>query len=195
MLYTLITFALVFFTCLLFLPKFKRFIEQQSVAFNFLLTMVATLVGVLLAIAISNYEADKKEQEDVVRLIDASITSIESCAGYTQALLEHAENQSLDAQASEQFFLLNPAPYPEYVDVFLAQPVVSKNLSSDGLSDLNGIVINLKRTITSKPKVYLELLTQTREVLLVERRYQGGEIDEVELDRLLDQIQERPLSL
>ena len=93
MLYTLITFALVFFTCLLFLPKFKRFIEQQSVAFNFLLTMVATLVGVLLAIAISNYEADKKEQEDVVRLIDASITSIESCAGYTQALLEHAEQR------------------------------------------------------------------------------------------------------
>ena len=57
MLYIILTILLCFLGVFTFIPKFKSVIERYSVGINFFLTLVATLVGVLLAISITNYEA------------------------------------------------------------------------------------------------------------------------------------------
>lgn len=191
MIYTIITVVLVVLSSILFLPKFKYLIEKQATAVNFMLSMVATLAGVLLAISISNYEAEVKEREDLVKLIDASIASINTAQGYSEALLEHSLTLNGEAEQSN-FFNRNPLPYPQYLDVFITQSVVSKNLSRNAFIDLNGAVINLKRTLVSKPEVYVQLLERTRLLLNIERQYLLGEIGAADHENKLDEIEDRP---
>ena len=189
MVYSLVTIILVLATCVIFLPRFRKFVEQQNLAVNFVLTLVATLVGVLLAIAISNHEQDEKEKGDVAKLIRASIHSVETCYEYSEVLLQHYQTESAELVSQEDFFSKNPLPYPDYLDVFIMQALVSKNLSQASLSDLNELLINLKRSIERKPDIYLEMLEQTKQVLLIELLYQNGNIDGSELEQKLDAIE------
>ena len=88
MFYALITIGLIVVSAFVFLPRFRTVTERYSLGVNFFLTLIATLVGVLIAILISNYEQAKKETADVVKLLHASIASIETCHQYSEALLE-----------------------------------------------------------------------------------------------------------
>ncbi len=193
MVYSLVTLILVLATCLIFLPKFRNLVERQSLAINFFLTLIATLVGVLLAIAISNYEQEVKEKEDVSKLIRASIHSVETCFEYSQALVSHFDNLADKDSKKVSFFVNNPLPYPDYIDVFVMQNIVSKNLSQVALSDLNELIINLKRSSTSKPSVYLTMLDRTKQLLETELLYQVGDIDYQELEQQLDVIEQGAL--
>ncbi|MCG9758981.1 hypothetical protein L1D50_07660, partial [Pseudoalteromonas sp. Isolate6] len=56
--------------------------ERFSLGINFLLTLIATLVGVLLAI--TDYEAEQKEKQDVVKLLMSSISSVKTCYEYSE---------------------------------------------------------------------------------------------------------------
>ncbi|MCH2055867.1 MAG: hypothetical protein MK214_04480 [Thalassotalea sp.] len=96
MLYVVITVSLVFLSVIILLPKFNNFNERYSLSINYVLTLVATLIGVLLAIAISNHEADKKENEDVIKLLGSSMSSVETCHDYTEKLIEYYDSLPKD---------------------------------------------------------------------------------------------------
>lgn len=193
MTYTLVTVGLVLITAIIFLPRFKGFVERQNHAVNFFLTLVATLVGVLLAIAITNYEESQKEKQDVAKLISASINSVETSREYSESLYKHYLSLPKSKKQQAKFFEKNTLPYPEYLDVFISQSLVSKNLSEAALSDLNELLINLKRSIDRDPKLYIEILKRTEALLNTELTYQRGELSYAELERHLDKIEDRPL--
>ena len=190
MVYSLVTLILVLGTSLIFLPRFRQLVERQNLAVNFFLTLIATLVGVLLAIAISNHEQAQKEKGDVAKLIRASIHSVETCYEYSQALVKHFDTVANDSANRADFFSNNPLPYPDYVDVFVMQNIVSKNLSQVALSDLNELIINLKRASSTKPSLYLTMLDRTKQLLESELRYQQGKINYQELELQLDAIEQ-----
>ncbi|NOU52179.1 hypothetical protein HG263_16745 [Pseudoalteromonas sp. JBTF-M23] len=50
MLYAVLTVLLVAVGCFAFLPRFKKTIERYSVGVDFILTLLATLAGVLVSI-------------------------------------------------------------------------------------------------------------------------------------------------
>jgi hypothetical protein len=164
-------------------------IERYSVGINFFLTLVATLVGVLLAISITNYEAKQKEKQDVIKLLQSSISSVETCYEYSEELIEYFNKLPKEDELKAEFFLKNPPPYPEYLDTFLMQNIVSKNLSGTTLSDLNEYLINLKRSRTYNAPLYLKVLEQTLKLLEFEMAYQKGHINEAQLDLQLSAIE------
>ena len=192
MTYTLVTLGLILLTGIVFLPRFKLVLERQIHAVNFFLTLVATLVGVLLAIAISNFEENRKEKQDVAKLILASIGSVETSREYSQLLFEHYQSLSTDDVKRPTFFTKNILPYPDYLDVFISQTIVSKNLSSAGLSDLNELLINLKRSKKQTPALYINILNRTEALLQTELRNQQGNIDYQDLELKLDAIEAQP---
>lgn len=154
---------------------------------------MATLVGVLLAIAVTNYEESQKEKQDVAKLISASINSVETSREYSESLYKHYLSLSKSKKQQGKFFENNKLPYPEYLDVFISQSLVSKNLSEAGLSDINELLINLKRSIDKDPKLYIEILKRTEALLNAELTYQRGDLSYIELERRLDKIEDRPL--
>ena len=182
MLYIILTILLCFLGVFTFIPKFKSVIERYSVGINFFLTLVATLVGVLLAISITNYEAKQKEKQDVIKLLKSSISSVQTCYEYSAELVEYFNELPKEDALKTDFYIKNPPPYPEYLDTFLTQNIVSKNLSGTTLSDLNEYLINLKRSRTLNAPLYLKLLEQTLKLLELEVTYQKGHINEAQLD-------------
>lgn len=186
--YITLTFVLSLIGALVFVPKFKSVVEKQNVGVNFFLTLIATLVGVLLAIEISNYEAKQKEKQDVIKLLNSSITSVDTCHDYSTKLIEHFDSMADDDQSKSEFFVKNPPPYPEYLDAFLTQSIVGKNLSEASLSDLNISTINLKRSQSTNPTLYLAILEQTIRILQLEAQFQSGAISEHQLATELDKL-------
>lgn len=185
MLYIIITISLILLSAFILLPKFSAINKRYSLGINYLLTLVATLVGVLLAISITNHESNKKEQQDVIKLLGSSISSVETCHEYTKVLIEYYDELPVEDPLKTEFYTKNEPPYPEYLDIFLMQNIVSKNLSGDALSELNEKVINLKRSRNTDATVYLSFLEQTLKVLSSELAYQKEEIDKEKLKREL----------
>lgn len=188
MLYTITTISLVFLSTFILLPKFKGFTERYSLSINYFLTLVATLVGVLLAIAITNHEAEKKEKQDFIKLLRSAITSVETCYDYTGKLIEYFDQLPSEDALKSEFYVKNQPPYPNYLDSFLMQNIVSKNLSSDALSELNEQVINLKIIRDNDAVTYHSFLDETRNILSLELSFQEGEISQAQLDKRLGEL-------
>ena len=188
MLYLTLTAVFVLLGLFTFIPRFNKAVERFSVGINFFLTLIATLVGVLLAISITNYDEEQKEKQDVIKLLNSAITSVDTCRDYSEVLVTYFDKLPSEGDERNDFYLKNPLPYPDYLDTFLMQNIVSKNLSGEALSDLNGHLINLKRSRNSKPNLYISVLAETQKLLELEIKYQKGELNEAQLEVELDKI-------
>ncbi|GMM69482.1 hypothetical protein MTsDn1_27770 [Alteromonas sp. MTD1] len=188
MLYIIFTALLCFLGIFTFIPKFKSVIERHDVGINFFLTLIATLVGVLLAISFTNYEAEQKEKHDVIKLLNSSISSVKTCYEYSEELSEFFNSLPEEDSLRDEFYIKNPPPYPDYLDTFLMQNIVSKNLSGTTLSELNEYLINLKRSRTFNAPLYLKVLEQTLKLLELEVAFQKDIISEVQLDAEISEL-------
>ena len=104
MFYIVVTIGLVFLSTFVLLPKFNEFTERYSLSINYFLTLIATLVGVLLAISITNHEADKKEKQDVIKLLNSSVTAVDACYDYTEELIEYYNEIPDDNELKSEFY-------------------------------------------------------------------------------------------
>ncbi len=194
MLYLVVTLILVLLSIVLFLPRFQPMTDRYSLGFNFFLTLIATLVGVLLAISITNFDSERREKEDMIKLLHASISSIETCHDYSEELLEFSGSLKKGSAEFHQFFDKNPLPYPSYLDTVLAQNIISKNMSQQTLADFNEILINLKRGKDVNGALYIQLLNEVKSILSAEISYQQGDLSLQQLQVKLGDIKRRSLS-
>lgn len=186
-LYTLLTVLMVVLGMLTFVPKYQAIINQFSIGINFFLTLIATLFGVLLAMAFANIEEEQKEKEHVIKLMQASIAAIESTHDYSEDLYEYYLALPKEDETRAQFFNKNPLPFPDYLNTFMRQSLVNRTLSEQTLIDLNEYKFNLQKTSDGKqPQIYLVLLTYTIEALRLEIAYQKGEKSLPELEQAID---------
>lgn len=191
MLYIILTIALLALSALLFTPSFKAFTLRYEVACNFILTLVATLVGVLLAIAISNYDADKKEIKDLIKVLNAAEAVVEESLDYSVKLNEIYQENPEQFGEQGDFFTRNPLVYPHYLDNMLTQNLISKNLSQEGLSELNEHLITLQRSKQVAPQAFIASMRYIKQVLILERRFQLTEISAQEYQQTLDEYEEQ----
>ncbi|KID55938.1 hypothetical protein JF50_16515 [Pseudoalteromonas luteoviolacea] len=188
MAYLITTVILIACCTVFFIPSLRRFTKDNELASNFALTMVATLIGVLLAIAISNYDEDEKERRDLIKLLYAAKAVATESLEYSQAVMAFYESNEASEptkRSKQQFFKDNPLPYPEYLDALMSQQLFIKNLSQESLTELSESLILMKRANTLRPDLFLSNLSFVLYVLEQEHRYQKGEISLHELERTL----------
>ncbi|CCQ11566.1 hypothetical protein PALB_24670 [Pseudoalteromonas luteoviolacea B = ATCC 29581] len=188
MIYVILTIVLSLVGLITFLPKYRPLLERYQLGINFILTLVATLVGVLLAIVITEYEVQEKEREDMVKLLGSSIVSVKTCQSYSEDLVEYFDQLPKGETSKVEFFNKNPIPYPDYLDLFLMQDIVGQNISTSTLEELTELMINLKRTRDGKERHYLVILHQIHQLLLAEVEYQKGNIDELRLEQQIEML-------
>lgn len=186
--YVLATVFISFLGVFLFLPKAKPWLKNNEVGVNFITTMIATLVGVLLAIAITNFEEDKKERRDVIKLIGAAEAAIDETQDYGQALIEQAtksigQNKTDYESELDAFYQRNSLPYPEYLDRFVALELVSKQLSQPTLEMLHSYLINLRRAVPRYPRLAILIQQQLTQILSLEKAMLQGQISRIELEK------------
>jgi hypothetical protein len=178
-----------------FIPGLQSRFQKYNLGINYFLTLIATLVGVLLAITITNFEESQKEKSDVIKLLNASIESVDTSYDYTDELLQYETTLKDNDLRKVDFFIKNPAPYPDYLDTFIMQNIVSKNLSEPVLSDLNALLINLKVSKRKSIPLYLKFLKQTIKTLELEILYQKGLLTNLQLESNLDMLEKATLKV
>ncbi|MBQ4838107.1 MULTISPECIES: hypothetical protein [Pseudoalteromonas] len=190
MAYLITTVILIACCSVFFIPKFKQFTKNNELASNFVLTLVATLVGVLLAIAISNYDEDERERRDLIKLLYAAKAVASESLDYSHAVMDYYKSNEAGEETKEskaRFFKNNPLPYPDYLDALMSQQLFIKNLSQESLTELSESLIVMKRAKIYRPRLFISNLTFALYVLDQERLFQEGKISMMELERRLSE--------
>ncbi len=155
---------------------------------SFLLTLIATLVGVLIAIWLTNSRIHNKEKEDSIKLLQTAKLILVKNLNYTNALNKTIVKFERDTinNGIEELKLLksaNPIPYPILFETIISNELISKNISVYSHSSLYNKLITLRRLAKYESvdyyQKYLELMIL---ILSLEIENQKGEINSNELE-------------
>ena len=117
---------------------------------HFISTLLATLIGVLLAVTLSNNANIKKEKEDTVKLLNSADRIIEMTYDYTIGLESFILELERDSSNNNDSIITNikeknPLPYPDLMETIISNELISKNISEFSYVQINSVIINLKR--------------------------------------------------
>ncbi|WP_196886031.1 hypothetical protein [Aureivirga sp. CE67] len=166
---------------------------KKSEVISFISTIIATLIGVWLAITLTNSENDKKEKEDTIKLLQSSINIIDETKDYTEGLnnyfLEIQKDTTLSKKEIELKKSKNPIPYPYFFETIVSNELFTKNVSEKTHKTVYNLLINMKK-ISSYNRIeqYKSLLIDLEEIIKLEVLYQKEEIDFEELEQKIDKI-------
>ncbi len=197
MFYIFLALGLTLTGIITFTSHFQRISQRHITGVNYLLTILSTFAGVLLAIAISDYEAQDKERQDLIKVLNAGVAVIDTVELYSNGLREASIQYS--EQNIEVFFTKNPLPYPDFLEESLKQSTIIKNLSETSLSSVSSALITLKRaqkTIRNKADIgfFLHVLSQVKGILSLEIQFQQRNLDYPSLERELTALLNTPYS-
>jgi len=150
---------------------------------RFISTLLATLIGVLLAVTLSNNANIKKEKEDSIKLLNSASRIVDMTYVYTVGLESYIADYKNDSISNTDSIILvikekNPLPYPDLIGTIISNELISKNMSDFSYIQINSVIINLKRNREYESiNTYKRSLKELELLLELEIDYQKGEID------------------
>lgn len=192
-----------------YLPKLEKFRTEHDDFYNFILTMAATFIGVALAIDLTNLDAERKDRDNVVRLIELADLNLKQSFDNVTTKRAFIDNKILDnndaekdSAALEQYFIINNGfPPPSLFYQTLENELVLKHISKRGLRELymarqnlekqNDTVLKSKTDVEKKMlfvKTYHEQLAFIHKGLLTEIEYVEGNFNNKEIEQLYHQF-------
>ncbi|CAM1370453.1 hypothetical protein [Tenacibaculum xiamenense] len=166
----------------------------QSDWVSFILTLVATLFGVLMAIWLTNSEVRKKEKEDTVKLLQTSKRILNNTFEYSKSLNETLSSIEKDTvnytkESVENLKTNNPIPYPDLLEGIIVNELVSRNISEYSHGAIYNCLINLRKLSSyGTVEYYLKTLEEMIAMLDFEMELLNGEINFQELESKLKVI-------
>ncbi|SEB43159.1 hypothetical protein SAMN04489761_0673 [Tenacibaculum sp. MAR_2009_124] len=176
--------------------KLKKPKIAQSDWVSFILTLVATLFGVLMAIWLTNSEVRKKEKEDTIKLLQTSKRILNNTFEYSENLNEALSSFEKDTinYTKESIVNLktnNPIPYPDLLEGIVVNELVSRNISEYSHGSIYNCLINLRKLSSYETvEYYLKTLEEMMAILNLEIELLNGRINSQELEPKLAVIRE-----
>jgi hypothetical protein len=155
---------------------------------SFILTLIATLVGVFIAILLTNSGIQKKEKVDTIKLLNTSRLILSDTKLYSQGMSRAVNKIEKDTtnnnyERISQMKKDNPIPFPYLLETVIANEIVSKNISEYSHSQIYTGLINLKKIANYKMiETYELLLSELIALIDLEIQYQKGELDVDEIE-------------
>ncbi len=123
---------------------------EKLVITRFIATLLSTLIGVLLAVTLSNNAKIKKEKVDTVKLLNSAMHITDMNYDYTVGLEEYILELERDSTNNNDSIITiikekNPLPYPDLMETIISNELISKNISVFSYVQINSVIINLKR--------------------------------------------------
>jgi len=114
--------------------KLKGLQIGKSEWVSFVLTLIATLVGVLLAIWLTNLGIRNKEKEDTIKLLNTAKLIVTNTNQYAKSLSNTVIELEKDTiannyQTIEETKFSNPIPYPDLLENLISNELISKYIS------------------------------------------------------------------
>ncbi|SEP67207.1 hypothetical protein SAMN05421824_0019 [Hyunsoonleella jejuensis] len=188
----LIVFAVFFLFKLL-----KR--KNGAELFNFLTTTLATLLGVLIAVSLTNYQEKLKETEDTVKLMKSAKRTLDLNYEYAKGTIQYLESQYKDSLNSEvkinRELINNSLPYPDLFEQIILSENSSKNISEASLFNMYNVLVNLRRLSGKniERRTYLRELERLKTIMQLEIDYQSGNLSYSALEKKIQTIVKKDL--
>jgi len=166
--------------------KLKGLKINKTEWISFLLTLIATLVGVLIAIWLTNSGVRSKEKEDTIKLLQTANIILVNTNKYSNTLNSsfikfERDTLNYKKDALEKFKSNNPIPYPDLLEAIISNELISKNISEFSHSRIYTGLINFKKLANYESvKNYQKSLEVMILLLNLEIENQKGEINSQE---------------
>lgn len=159
---------------------------------SFIMTLIATLFGVLIAISLTNSGIRNKEKDDTIKLLHTAKLILTNTNQYAKNLNNTVIELEKDTitnnnQAIEELKSSNPIPYPDLLETIISNELISKNISEFSHNYIY-IGLNNLRKLTKYETVeyYQKSLEEMILLLDLEIENQRGEIDSREFESKFD---------
>lgn len=199
--YVIISIALiVIFLGLSFVPKLEQVRRKHADMFSFAFTLVATFVGVFLAIDLTNKSEKHKERDNVIKLLHASSLEISNTISRTQTTLSVAIHGVDSMYSSRHHIKNNPIQLPTLFQTIISNESVLGHLTETGIKvyyntegNIQGLVEAINKGVAfndsillSTIEVYIKELQFTQKILNLEIAHLEGEIPDDKIEELYD---------
>jgi len=195
--YLIISVGLILLTAFFtYWKRIDKFRKANPELFNFGLTLVATFVGVFLAIDLTNKAERKKEEKNVIKLLNATSVDLRNCKERTNVTYSLATLGADSIYSTGKHIENNPIQYPKLFQSIVSNEVVLRHLSQQGIEVYNQCadnLLSLQNAInTGKAKndtilirtvgVYIKELEYAQKILLLEIGRLEGSVSDKYLD-------------
>lgn len=163
---------------------------------SFILTLVATLVGVFIAISLTNSGIQKKEKEDTIKLLNTSKLILVNTKSYSQELNKAVEKLKKDTinnsnESISQIKKTNPIPFPYLLETVITNEILSKNISEYSHSKIYTGLINLKKLADYQTaEIYDQSLSELIILMDLEIQFQNEKLNMTEIEKMMKTKQE-----
>ena len=164
---------------------------------SFILTLIATLIGVFVAIILTDIGAVEKEQNDTIKLLNTSKIIVTETLSYTEKLNSYIDTLQQDSSNYDELRLKrvqtqNPIPYPDLLEEIIASELVLKNMSEFSHSIVYTNIMNIKKLASYKTiSYYKRMLDELLLILTLEIKYQQGKVSIEDLDAMFNKEQSK----
>ncbi|AZJ35228.1 hypothetical protein [Tenacibaculum singaporense] len=168
--------------------KIKLIRISKNEWISFILTLIATLAGVLIAIWLTNSGIRNKEKEDTIKLLHTAKLILANTSEYSNNLNKtilkfEQDTVNYTKEKLESVKANNPIPYPDLLETIISNELISKNVSEYSHNSIYNNLINLRKLSQYETaEYYLKLLEEMMLNLDLEIEFQKDEIDVNELE-------------
>jgi hypothetical protein len=168
--------------------KIKLIRISKNEWISFILTLIATLAGVLIAIWLTNSGIRNKEKEDTIKLLHTAKLILANTSEYSnnlnKTILEFEQDTvNYTKEKLESVKANNPIPYPDLLETIISNELISKNVSEYSHNSIYNNLINLRKLSQYETaEYYLKLLEEMMLNLDLEIELLKDEIDINELE-------------
>lgn len=142
--YLLISILLIIMaSAVAWLPMIKDFRATHAEIFNFWFTLIATFVGVFIAIELTNLTEQNKEEENAKKLLIAARVEIDSKIRQVEMNRQDIILAGLTG-AGKVYITDNPLRFPNLYKEVVSNESVLKRINADGVQYLNRRVTELQ---------------------------------------------------
>ncbi|CAM1369048.1 conserved hypothetical protein [Tenacibaculum litoreum] len=172
--------------------KIKLIRISKNEWISFILTLIATLAGVLIAIWLTNSGIRNKEKEDTIKLLHTAKLILANTSEYSnnlnKTILEFEQDTvNYTKEKLESVKANNPIPYPDLLETIISNELISKNVSEYSHNSIYNNLINLRKLSQYETaEYYLKLLEEMMLNLDLEIELLKDEIDINELESIFE---------
>jgi len=162
--------------------KLRGIIIPKTELRSFTLTLIATLMGVLIALILTNLESRKKEKNDTIKLLKTAKFLLIDTKVYSQKLekaIKEFQSDTLQDNNNiiEEIKKTNPIPFPTILETVLTNEVIFKNISEYSQSQIYKGLINLKKLANYQTlNMYDQSLSHLADLIDLEIKFQNNEL-------------------
>lgn len=178
---------------------FVRKKNRKGETISFISTTLATLIGVLLAVMLSDLQNQKNDKLDTIKILRSGKKTLELNYEYSKGMINY-NKKSLDTLRYKYYettdtlatlSIQDELPYPDLYENIIQNELVTKNISEFSLFQIYNVLINLRKLNMGKTyDIYLVELKKLIAITEIEIQFQQGEINEGKLGSILSEKME-----